>query len=285
MNIIKLFMVSLAIGACNSPTTHKSLPEVTQLQSLLAPEDFALSMIGGLINSGVSDANAIQSKINEEGDQNPYNHVDIDKDGKRDFVEVKEIKPHEQFDFIAKPSAGQMPEQQIATATFKQENGQTVMDANYTNAVSGYNDIYYHQSLASDLAFMMWLNMATRPMYYGTIPMGYRYSTMVPRSTYISNQRSYQTTTRINPVSVQKPPATLNSSRFVNKSSPTFSAASKGVSSDFRTNSSGAKPSGAAFDNAPKSISRPSSVSTPSRSSFSSSFSRSSGSSFRSSRR
>jgi hypothetical protein len=255
--------------------------EIVSQQSLLNPEDFALNMIGGLIKSGITDAKAIENKINE-GATNPYNNVDIDKDGSRDYVMVKETNPKRQFDFVAKVS-GTGQEQHIATMEFTDENGQPAMNANYTSAVHGYQNHYYHDTFTRDLLFFAWMHSMTRPAYVGFVPTTYSYSRVVPRTQFASTQRTYQTTTKINPTPVQKPPANYSASKFVNKSNPSGSlgSAAKSVKSDFRTNNNSVKPKGAAFDNTPKSNYRPS---TPSyKPSSGSSYKPSSGSSFRSS--
>ena len=271
---MKKFLVLLSVltlFACdnNQSTNYRqngNLPpvvQVNQMQAMLAPEDFALNMVGGLINSGVENASALEIKINE-GDKNPINNVDIDKDQRRDYVQVKEVptasSTDREFDFIAKPSGGGQ-EQQIAVIKFTEENGQPVMNANYTNIVYGYQDHYYSNQLARDLRFLVWAHAINRAIYYGSVPNGYVYVRSVPRQQFIQTQRTYQTTTRINPVPVSKPPATVSQSSFVNRSAPatnsnSLKSAASGVSGDFRTNSNGVKPKGAAFDNTPR-------VSTP----------------------
>jgi hypothetical protein len=265
-------LLTLVFTACNNnqPSGYRqngNLPpvvQVNQMQALLAPEDFGLNLIGGLINSGVENASALEAKINE-GAQNPINNVDIDKDQQRDYVQVREAQTNSpvdrEFDFVAKPSGGG-PEQQIAVIKFTEENGQPVMNANYTNIVSGYRDHYYVSPLERSLSFLLWAHAMNRAVYYGTVPSSYVYVRSVPRQQFVQTQRTYQTTTRINPTPVSKPPATLSQSSFVNRSAPatnsnSLRSASQGVSGDFRTNSNNVKPKGAAFDNTPR-------VSTPS---------------------
>jgi hypothetical protein len=305
---MKKFLVllsALILFACdnNQPEGYRqnNLPpvvQVNQMQTMLTPEDFALNMVGGLINSGVENAPALEAKINE-GDKNPINNVDIDKDQQRDYVQVREAQTNSlvdrEFDFIAKPSGGG-PEQQIAVVKFTEENGQPVMRANYTNIVYGYQDHYYSNQLSRDLHFLVWAHMVNRAIYYGSVPSGYVHVRSVPRQQFIQTQRTYQTTTRINPVPVSKPPTTFSQSNFVNRSAPatnsnSLKSAASNVSGDFRTNSNNVKPKGAAFDNTPRSSTptvRPSTPtikpSTPTikpssttKSSFSSSSSRSKG--------
>lgn len=276
-------LLILISTACNNnqPSGYRqngNLPpvvQVNQMQALLAPEDFGLNLIGGLINSGVENASALEAKINE-GAQNPINNVDIDKDQQRDYVQVREVPTNSpvdrEFDFVARPSGGGQ-EQQIAVIKFTEENGQPVMNANYTNVVSGYRDYYYVSPLERSLSFLLWARAMNRAAYYGIVPSNYVYVHSVPRQQFVQTQRTYQTTTRINPVPVSKPPATLSQSSFVNRSAPatnsnsfrstpatnsnSLKSAASGVSGDFRTNSNNVRPKGAAFDNTPR-------VSTPS---------------------
>ena len=276
-------LLILISTACNNnqPSGYRqngNLPpvvQVNQMQAMLAPEDFGLNLIGGLINSGVENASALEVKINE-GEKNPINNVDIDKDQQRDYVQVREAQTNspvdKEFDFVAKPSGGG-PEQQIAVIKFTEENGQPVMNANYTNVVSGYRDHYYASPLERSLSFLLWAHAINRAAYYGTVPNSYVHVRSVPRQQFVQTQRTYQTTTRINPAPVSKPPATLSQSSFVNRSAPatnsnsfrsapatnsnSLKSAASGISGDFRTNSNNVKPKGAAFDNTPR-------VSTPS---------------------
>ncbi|MFA5202993.1 MAG: hypothetical protein WC708_01070 [Lentisphaeria bacterium] len=260
-------LLILVFTACNNnqPSGYRqngNLPpvvQVNQMQAMLAPEDFGLNLIGGLINSGIENASALEVKINE-GAQNPINNVDIDKDQQRDYVQVREAQTNSpvdrEFDFVAKPSGGG-PEQQIAVIRFTEENGQPVMNANYTNVVSGYRDYYYTNPLERSLSFLLWAHAINRAAYYGTVPSSYVYVRSVPRQQFVQTQRTYQTTTRINPAPVSKPPATFSQSSFVNRSAPatnsnSLRSAASGVSGDFRTNSNNVRPKGAAFDNTPR---------------------------------
>ncbi len=276
MKLISILALVL-LGCSNRP-----LPEVTQLQSSVSADDFALSAIGGLIKNGMSDPSALEKEINKPGDDNPYTRVDVDKDGQRDVILVKEVVPREQLEFVAHPNSGE--DQSIAKATFSVDNGNVVYNANYTSYVNGYNNPQhiYHDTFARDLAFALWMTSITRPVYIGS-PIGYTSYRVMPRDRFVTHQTTTFQQSRINPTPVA-PKSSIDQSRFTSKATPprssSFTGATSGMSSIRKDN--GSSVAKGAFDNSSRSTtsSRPSSsFSSPSRSSSSSSSFRSSSSS------
>jgi hypothetical protein len=255
MNIKSVLLIALSLFLLPSCDDNQSLPKVTQLQSSVSTEDFALAAIGGLIKNGMADPTALESEINKAGDDNPYTRVDINNDGKRDIILVKEVIPHEKLEFIAHPGDG-LEDQSIATASFTIVNGNVDYNANYTSYVNGYDHPrhLYHDSFARDLAFMMWMSSISRPVYYG-VPSRYSYYRSVPRSTFTSSQTTTFQRTKINPTPVATNPSSFNKSSFVSKATPpkatpNFNSATPKATPAFRPNNN-SNVQKSAFDNKP----------------------------------
>ena len=261
----------LATGCDNSRQQYQQqqrpLPAVTQMQSSVTPQDFAVNAIGALIQNGMVDANAIMQEINKPdlpNNPNPYNHVDTNGDGQRDYVLVQETIPQQRFEFIAQPGAG-APNQSIALIDFKMENGVVNYTANYTSYVNGYNDPQYMYSgvLPGTLPFFGWMRAPTHVVFLGSVPMGYSYGRIVPRQQFVEYQsRSFQQA-RINPTPVAPRSATVDQSRFTSKVTPTvaprgnsasLSQATQGMAPIRKDNANVTVQRGA-FDNTPRSAS------------------------------
>ena len=236
MKHIALLLLSISMFACENSSQSNPQVSVEESQSLLSAEDFSLNLISGLIKSGVTDATAIQEKIND-GDQNPYNNVDIDKDGQRDFIEVRETVHHQQFDFVTKPSSiGD--DKHIATVKFTEENGEPMMEASYEPIVHHYHDYYYHDTFARDLLFFTWLH-SSRPVYIGKRPTTHIHTNTVTHYQFINTQRS----TNISPTPSRRPSSNYSFSSSSRSSSSRSASARANFSSKSGSNSLSSKPS------------------------------------------
>ena len=260
----------LATGCDNSRQQYQQqrpLPQVERMQSSVSAQDFALNAIGGLIQNGTSNAQALEQEINkpdEPNNPNPYTRVDTNGDNQRDYIQVRETIPQKEFEFVAHPGAS-APDQSIAKIDFEVANGVVNYNANYTSYVNGYDDPMYRYrgSFAQDLAFFTWLSLASRPAYIGVMPMGYSYSRVVPRQQFVTHQTTTFQQSRINPTPVAPRSATVDSSRYASKVTPTvaprgnsasLSQATQGMA-PIRKDNANVQVQRGAFDNTPRSAS------------------------------
>jgi len=167
-------LVSFAFMACNSASQRAPASEPTQF--LLSSNDFDLEAVIGLIKGNkIKDAADLEKQINAG---NAINNVDMDHDGKIDYIKVKENRngSNMTFDFLAIPSSSQNEAQgkTVASITFSQNQAanNTQIQGGYPNYVQGYNQNYYntympHQGLSfGDALFLAWIFSPGRSMYY-----------------------------------------------------------------------------------------------------------------------
>lgn len=262
----------LAVLGCSHPTTNVTV----EASASITPQDFALDVVVGLLKAGANDAAGLEAKINDPA--SGINNVDLDKDGKTDYVQVVEsqIPTGRKMELIAHASSGASPDISIAGIKFSQSGGGVDVEAGYAPLIDPGGRYYYHDSLASDLLFAQWLFMPSRPMYFvHPIPMGYVYRPRVPVSTFTSTRSTFTSTTRVSPVRATPRPASFNAGRITSPPrapATTLGGAARGVSG-FSVDSR-AKPAGVGFGGS--STPRPSSPSSPASRPSSPSFRRSS---------
>ena len=182
--------------------------------SLLSFEDFDLETIVALIKEDkVNGAEQLESFVN--GD-NGVNNVDIDKDGKIDYIRVVEGRDGQAItlDFSATPSSGKGEEVTVANLKFTQNttSNEMVVEGAYPNYVRGYDNHYYsyhtphhHGLTTGEAIFLMWLMTPSRGMYVRPVPM------YQPRPVYSSSQlqttrATTRTTTKVSPIKRAKRP-------------------------------------------------------------------------------
>lgn len=184
----------------------------------IRPDDFALSMVNGIIRSGITNGQDLEEKVNDPGIKN----VDTDKDGKTDYIMVKEYTegPHHHFTYVAHPSSNRGPDIPFAKTSFIQgDDGVIEVHSTFLPVVPDYEEYYYHDTMGHDLRFALWLYEASRPIYVPYVPRTYIYRRTVSTSTFVSVQRTYQTRYNIAPTVRQSRPQSFNPNRQRNANS------------------------------------------------------------------
>lgn len=153
------------------------------------PEDFALHMVNGLIKSGVTDARALEEKINNPA----INNIDVNKDGTIDYIMVREDNSHH-FTYIAHPKSG--ADVPFASTSFEQNGEDVSAHSRFFDTVPDYNRYYYNDNIGHNHAFALWL-YSPRPIYVPVIPHTYTYRSTTSRTTFTNIQRSYQSRNNI----------------------------------------------------------------------------------------
>ena len=195
-SLVALMAMTMVVG-CAPERSHSRQQTQKQVQgSLLSFEDFDLETVVAMVKQDkVQGAKELEEFINGS---NGVNNVDVDKDGKIDYIRVIEGREGQTItlDMVAKPSSGSGEEVTVANLRFKHNttSNEMVVEGGYPSYVNGYNSHYYsyhrphrHGMSTGQAVFLMWLMMPSRSMYLHPVPM---YS---PRPVY---SRSALNTTR-----------------------------------------------------------------------------------------
>lgn len=217
---MKQFLVALAamvmVIGC-SERHHDRQQTQKQVQgSLLSFEDFDLETVVALIKENkVKGAKELEAFIN--GD-NGVNNVDVDKDGKIDYIRVVEGRDGQTItlDMVASPSGGG-EEVTVANLRFNQSTSsdQMTVEGGYPTYVSGHDSHFYSYHAprsgisVGEAMFLMWLMSPGRGMYVHPVPV------YTPRSVYsrsaLNNRRTAtRTTTKVSPVPKTTRPSTYS---------------------------------------------------------------------------
>jgi hypothetical protein len=229
MRKLALFLLFL-LSSCKGPP-----PTVTvanEAPASVAPGDFALDTVVALLRSGVTDGPSLEARINDRS--TGISNVDVDKDEKADYINVVEaqIPSGKKMELVAHPSSEVGPDVPFAVIRFEPGPSGVDVQAGYAPLVDPGGRYYYHDILASDLAFSTWLFLATRPVYVSRVPVGYAYVRRMPASTFAQTRTAYTTTTRVSPVAAVPRPASFNAARLTSPPRPaaaTFAQASQGT--------------------------------------------------------
>jgi len=255
LKLLILTLILTALGCDRRTSTNVTITNTAPAS--VSPQDFALETVVGLLKAGVADAATLEAKINDPA--SGINNVDIDKDGKVDYIQVVEqpIPSGKKLELIAQPSSGTMPEMTIAAIKFDTTGPELVAEAGFAPLIDPGGAHYYRSSLASDLLFTQWLLMASRPVYVvHPRPLGYTYYTRRSAPAFTQTRTTFSQQTRIAPIQAQPRPATFNAGRLTQppRSTPrpvatTLTGASQGVSNFAVDNRQ--KAAGTAFGAAP----------------------------------
>lgn len=286
----------LAASGCDDSAQAQAQAQV-QTRTSVSTDDFDLETVVGLLKTEkVTNASDLETAVN-----NGLSNVDLDKDGKRDHIGVKETQSgtNRILDFLAFPSGEVNPTPvTVASINFNVVGNQLNVSGGYPDYVRGYDRAYYSYSIPygptfGDMLFYSWL-FAPRPVYVYRpyVSVGYSARPVFAPATFTSMRTTYRTETRVSPVARQAPPPTFKvnyasqaPSRYVSKPAATSTRLSDragGLSNFTVRDTSKARPTGTAFGaSAPSAPSRPtgtafgaSAPSAPSRpSSFGSSWS------------
>ena len=248
----KLVLIALAIlaGCNNHPAPTVTV--VNEAPASIAPADFALDTVVALLRSGVTDGPSLEARINDPS--TGINNIDLDKDGRVDYVNVEEaqIPSGKKMELVAHPSSNAGPDTSFAAIRFAPGPAGVDVQAGYAPLVDPGGRYYYHDTLASDLAFAAWLFLPSRPYYVSRVPVGYSYRGRVPSSTFVQTRTTYTTTTKVSPIVAAPRPDTFNAARLTSPPRPaatTFAQASQGTTA-FKADNR-AKPAATGFGASP----------------------------------
>lgn len=232
MKMFTVFSILLAaIIGCNSPARTRTTTQTQVSGSLLAFSDFDLETVVGVVKENkVNGAEELEKFINSD---NGINNVDVDKDGKVDYLKVVESRDGQTvvLDIVATPSVGD--EVTVANLRFAQNttSKEIVVEGGYPSYIEGYNSHYYSYrrpglSLGETM-FLAWVFMPSRSYYYYARPI-YMPRPVLTGSSLTSRRTATRTTTKVGPVKSTARP----SSYSVKSAQKTQSKLkSKGVSS------------------------------------------------------
>jgi hypothetical protein len=264
--ITLFYALAFLLSGCDHPAPNVTVTQAAQ--SAISPQDFALDTVVGLLKSGVADGPSLEARINDPS--TGINNVDVDRDGKVDFVNVVEspTPTGKKMDLVAHPSSGTVPDLDFASIGFDRSGPGVAVQAGYAQSVDPAGRYYYHDSLMADALFASWLFMPSRPYYVSYAPAGYAYRSRVPASTFSQTRTTYQTTTRISPVVAAPRPASFSppAAPAPRPAAATVAQASQGTTA-FRADAR-AKPAATGFgasSPAPARASSPVSRPSPSR--------------------
>lgn len=256
----RLLALALLLAACKGPPPNVTV--MNEAPASVAPGDFALDTVVGLLKSGAADGPALEAKINDPS--TGINNVDIDKDTLKDYVRVVEsqIPSGKKMELVAHPSGGQAPDTTIAAIKFEGGAGSGVdVQAGYAPLIDPGGQYYYHDTLGADLLFATWLFMPSRPYYVSYVPVGYAYRPRMAPAAFSQTRTTYQTQTRISPVAAAPRPATFNAARLTSPpraAATSFSQASQGTTA-FKADTR-AKPAATGFGASPARAATPTSA-------------------------
>ena len=253
----------------NEPSSQSAV--VTPASNL--GDNLNLQALGELVKSS-QNAQDIENKLNQP---NSINNLDLDGDGKVDYIKVTEYGTggNRGFSFTVDLAGGQS--QEVATVELKQgQNNQACMNINGNNNLYGNNGYYSSNYMMTDLLIWHYLFFPhpyyMSPYRYGYYPRYYHPYGMVSRGMY-SGRMGYQTkTSTITRTTTTTRPASTSPNR--NMSSSTVSARARSMSNPTRSQKSfsttaNSRPTTGGFGNRSSSSGLSSRSSAPSRSSSS----------------
>lgn len=227
---------SLVFSGCHCDSKERmSKEEIIKGESyLLNSDDFDLKTVIGLIKGdGISNIEELEKKINSP--DTGINNVDLDGDGKIDYVLVKENRDGSNFtlEFLAVPSKTKKEDEANLVASMKiKQTGESVeVSGGYPNYVMGHDSHHYHYGQPGlsmgEALFLAWM-ISPRPMYMSPRPyMGAGYA---PRSYMTPSQRSTvrssytKTNTKVAPVKKSAKPANYKPAPSASKTKSKFSS-------------------------------------------------------------
>ena len=304
-----LAFMSFSLFSCVPSGSNSNGQIVVEEAQSNIGDNLNLQAVGEVVKSS-SNPQEIEQKLNAD---DGINNLDLDGDGKRDYLKVTEYGSgsNHGYSICAVLPDG---EPEVANVEINTELKQVVLNGN--SEYYGDNNTYHSNFDATDFLLMAYLMQPSRsyyhsPYYYGHYGYGYGYRPVVSRSAYYSRPYVRTSTTRTVYKSVPRTsykskissPNTHNKSSVASKRTSTFSKPTTsqkafkvnntGSGSTHKTSSgfgSSSKPStsksSSGFGSSSKSSSsKPSSSSRSSYGSSKSSSSKSSSSSSRSSRR
>ncbi len=247
-------LMVISFSSCDSNQNNGQIV-VNAVASNLG-DNLNLQALGELVKSS-QNAQDLESKLNTPGS---INNLDLDGDGKVDYIKVTEYgtAPTKGFSFTVDLAGGQS--QEVATVEIQQgQNQQASLNINGNQNIYGNNNNSYSSNYSmTDLLIMSYLfsphGYYVSPYRYGYYPSYYRSYAMVPSGTYRgrvgyttrSSKITRTTTTTTRPSSS---PNRNMSSSSVNSRAKSMSNPSRSQKSFSSTSSSNSRPSTSGFGN------------------------------------
>jgi len=220
----------------DGPTTTQT--SVAATSYTLDASAFALDTVVGLVKSGqISDTAALEKTVNDPS--TGINNVDVDNDGKIDFIGVQEGSDGSKvvLNLLAVPSStGDVNAAvKVASVTVEKDiiTNQVTISGGYPEYVSGYDRYYYHDTgLSFGEAYLIASLLRPHPVYaYHYNPYYYTPRYVVPPTTLSTTRTSYTTTNKVTTVSPVSRSTTVN----VGSNNTTYASKSSSSSSNKTT--------------------------------------------------
>lgn len=210
-----LIFSSSCFGPCAGNLPSKKTADVKNKNNQLAAKNFDLESVIALIKQNkVKDMASLERHINAQ--TSAINNVDMDKDGKVDYIQIREKREGNgiRFDFFALPMKKDAPVEAISIADVTFEYGDTQnklhLTGTYADNVEG-GDRQYRTTVVqqgpswSQMFFFAWLMQPSRPIYYHPHTYkGYQSRSVYPDQAYSKRRQAYRQNSGIQPVGSTK---------------------------------------------------------------------------------
>lgn len=261
--ILSLFLIGIFVACDNNyqrnngrvvinqtSTDAYVTPEVTNLG-----DNLDLQALGELVKTAKS-AQDLENQLNSSGS---INNLDLDGDGKVDYIEVTEYGDGNTkgFSFVVEMPGGE--KQEIATVELqKNTNNQVAMNINGNSTVYGNGSYYSSNYSLSDLIIMSYLfsphSIYHSPYHYGSYPSYYHSYAYTPYNSYSSRVKTYTKTSKITKTttvrsSSVKSPNSNYGSNTVQKKRNNYIANPTSSQKSFSVRTDNSKPNTSGFGN------------------------------------
>ena len=239
-NILATLAASLALttAGCGGGNDRDRMQKSEVVQGdtfLLNSDDFDLETVIGLVKGdGIGNIQELEDKVNSP--DSGINNVDLDGDGKIDYILVKENREGGAFtlEFMAVPSQSKKEADAnlVASMNIKQSGESTEVSGGYPSYVSGHDTHHYHYSQRGhgmsmgQAVFLAWMLTPNRGFYMSPRPYmgaGYMSRGYMTPSQRTSTRSSYsKTSTKVSPVTKSAKPASYKSAPSASKTQSRF---------------------------------------------------------------
>lgn len=229
-------------------------------------ESLNLQALGELVKSS-KDSQTIENALNQTGS---INNLDLDGDGKVDYIKVTEYGDGNSRGFSFTVDLPNNESQEIATVEVNKGTSDAQMSIQGNQQLYGANNHYHSSFGLSDLIIMNYLFSYHRPYYspyhYGYYPSYYHPYASVPVSSYRNRVSTTTRTSTITRTSSSKSPSSIKSpnasksSKVVSQRAHSLAAPNRSQKSFTTTSASKSRPNTSGFAN--KSTARKNSAST-----------------------
>jgi len=193
--VMALLIPYLGCRSNNAPNNRTQV--VINVPSATAAEGLDLQALGEMVKRA-KDAADLERMINAPGS---INNLDLDRDGKVDYLSVTEYGSGNTRGFSITDDLGSGNVQEVADIKFQQTGDQAVMQVQGNQQIYGERH-YYHSSFSlGEVLLLAWLfrphPVYFSPYHYGYYPPGYAVYHPVPITTYRSTTRVITQTSTI----------------------------------------------------------------------------------------